>query len=231
MLSSGTWRRSVVTLGVVGLLTLTACSSTNWNAHRGQDAAAPVSAPPSTTTTVHKAHPTPTTHAAPPRTTPPTTRPPTSLPTLVPAPQTTPITVPYANASCEQQPPAGASSEALAYLVAVNATYPGWIAITQSLQSEGGLVSSGDMAAEIQVDTGFLSRLSNIHFSPKAEVYAAVLRTAVAQYIQLLTEYVHNPQPLDSTNVPHLDDVRAEASSSLRASLGLQQSTCEVLRP
>ena len=87
------------------------------------------------------------------------------------------------------------------------------------------------MSAQIAADTAFIFRLSAIHFSPDAEVYASLLRSTVTRYIALLTQYLANPQPLDQSDVPHLDDVRVQASSHLRATLGLQQSSCVVLRP
>jgi hypothetical protein len=132
---------------------------------------------------------------------------------------------------CEQAAPPGASADARAYLAAVNAAYPGWEAVTRSLQEEGGRVSLGDLAAEGHVEADFLVRLNAIHFSPRAAAPAGVLRRAVQQYVDTLRELFQRPRPLDETAVPRLDELMADTSAELRRVLGLRQSSCDVLQP
>ena len=132
---------------------------------------------------------------------------------------------------CEQAAPPGAPADARAYLVAVNTAYPGWKAVTKSLQEEGGRVSLGDLAAEIHVDTDYLVRLKAIHFSPHAAAPAGRLRQAVQQYVDTLRELFQRPRPLDETDVPRLDELMADTSAELRQVLGLPQSSCDVLQP
>jgi hypothetical protein len=159
-------------------------------------------------------------------------------PTTTAAPPTTTVAPEFPNAApgafaagCVEKAPAGASSEARAYLEAANQAYTGWDAVTRSLESEGELVSTGDLLAQAATDRGFLASLHKIHFTGVAASDAAEFVSVVQRYDVILMKLSRHPAPLDGTQVPTLDNLRAAASSQLRAELGLRQSSCVVLRP
>jgi hypothetical protein len=132
---------------------------------------------------------------------------------------------------CVEKVPAGASSEARAYLEAADQAYKGWTLVTRSLESENGLVSVGDLLAQAAADRGFVAGLSKIHFTGAAASDAAQLVNVVQRYDAILIQHSKHPAPLDDSQVPTLDNLRAAESSQLRDELGLPQSNCVVLRP
>ena len=84
---------------------------------------------------------------------------------------------------CEQAAPPGTSAEARAYLAAVNAAYPEWVSITKTMEARGDLLTLDTVIAELRVDREFLRSLKAIHFSAEPEVWAARLRSVLAEYI------------------------------------------------
>jgi hypothetical protein len=130
-------------------------------------------------------------------------------------------------------PPPGASGQARAYLAAANATYPLWIAVTRTLQSQDGHVFRRDLAPQIEADHQFKARLEQIQFTGAAAAAATRLDQILGSYIAALIQLQGTADPLQLTTsaAPPLDERRAEASAQLRTALGLPPSSCVVWRP
>jgi hypothetical protein len=108
-----------------------------------------------------------------------------------------------------------------------------WIAVTRTLESQGGHVFQRDLAPQIAADRQFKARLEQVRFTGAAAVPASRLERILGSYIATLTELQRSADPLrlDMSAAPVLDEERADASAQLRSALGLPQSSCDIWRP
>jgi hypothetical protein len=136
--------------------------------------------------------------------------------------------------TCIRAIPDGASQPAIDYLRAVNSDCPEWVQATNMIKANGNQANLAIVQAESRVDAQFLLQLRAIHFTGAAAQPAAALETAVSTYLSDLAKGVAAnglETPALNSEFKTVDTERADASSALREALGLQQSSCVVLRP
>lgn len=137
-------------------------------------------------------------------------------------------------ASCgSERAPVGTSAPAAAYVRAVNAAYPGWHSMSQTIADQGHKVYAQQLSQQIQTDQSFVTDLKGIAFTAKQQPAAAALIESVNQYDAFLQVSLENPGYLGAhqTEDQTLNDTRAAASAELRRVLGLPSSRCSYNRP
>ena len=136
--------------------------------------------------------------------------------------------------ACNETPPPGASKQAIDYLNAVDADYPGWLQVTQMIQSDGNNVNLQMFQLQSKIDRMFLGQLRSIPFTGISVEPARKLESDVSAYLSDMAT-AEASSNLGSTALwNQMNDVsndRAEASSALRTALGLPQASCDVQRP
>lgn len=204
-----------------------------------------VQGPPPMVDTIGPAHAVPVPVVAPPEPEPSAPNPtspadaaptPTSPADATPTPDADPQST---NPPCSEVPPvttapAGASQEAVAYMAAVAAGTPAWLAIDATLTAEGDdlLPSSADLSAEYKVDAAFTTALENIEWSAEVEPAASDLIYSLLDYLTFLNEYLgkggldQRYPDRDST----LLSARGAASANLRVALHLPPANCTLER-
>jgi hypothetical protein len=136
--------------------------------------------------------------------------------------------------ACNQTPPPGASKQAVDYSDAVEADYPGWLQVTQMIQSDGNNANLRILQFQSKIDRTFLGQLRSIPFTGSAAETARKLESDVSDYLSDMAT-AEASSNLGSTALwNQMNDVsndRSEASSALRTALGLPQASCDVQRP
>jgi hypothetical protein len=136
--------------------------------------------------------------------------------------------------ACTESPTPGESKQAVDYLNAVNADYPGWLQVTQLIQSDNNNVNLQILQLQSKIDTNFLRQLRSIPFSGATLQPARQLEADVSSYLKYMAT-AEASSNLGSTALwSQMDAVsndRSNASSALRTELGLPQSSCDVQRP
>lgn len=138
------------------------------------------------------------------------------------------------HAACgSERAPFGASAAATAYVRAVNASYPDWSAMSDTIRSQGMKVRPDQMVMQLQGDEKFLAALKTIPFSASQRPAADGLITAIEQYDAFVQTASQNPGYLSANQEQDrtLNDARALASSRLRSALRLPLSSCTYNRP
>jgi hypothetical protein len=140
-------------------------------------------------------------------------------------------------AGCVQPIPPGASSQAAAYLTAVNQDDAQWAKVTSLVMNDPTTnYNSQILALQTAVDTQFEHQLQSIDFTGPAATPAGLLKSIVRAYITAMNRAAadlrtHTDDPAVNNTLHTLDGQRAQASSELRASLNLPQSDCILMRP
>jgi hypothetical protein len=136
--------------------------------------------------------------------------------------------------ACTETPMPGWSKQALDYINAVNADYPGWLQVTQLIQSNNNNVNLQMLQLQSKIDTNFLRQLRSIPFTGATLEPARQLEADVSSYLKDMAT-AEASSNLGSTALwSQMDAVsndRSNASSALRTALGLPQSSCDVQRP
>lgn len=138
------------------------------------------------------------------------------------------------HAACgSERAPFGASAAATAYVRAVNASYPDWSAMSNTIRSQDFKVRPDQMVLQLQGDEKFLAALKTIPFSASQRPAADGLITAIEQYDAFVQTASQNPGYLSANQAQDrtLNDARALASSRLRSALRLPLSSCSYNRP
>ncbi|WP_263731881.1 hypothetical protein [Cellulomonas sp. SG140] len=138
------------------------------------------------------------------------------------------------HAACgSERAPFGASAAATAYVRAVNASYPDWSAMSDTIRAQDMKVRPDQMVMQLQGDEKFLAALKTIPFSASQRPAADGLITAIEQYDAFVQTASQNPGYLSANQEQDrtLNDARALASSRLRNALRLPLSSCTYNRP
>jgi hypothetical protein len=136
--------------------------------------------------------------------------------------------------ACTETPIPGWSKPALDYIDAVNADYPGWLQVTQLIQSDDNNVNLQILQLQSKIDTNFLRQLRSIPFTGAALEPARQLEADVSSYLKYMATAEASGNLGSSALWSQMDAVsndRSNASSALRTALGLPQSSCDVQRP
>jgi hypothetical protein len=136
--------------------------------------------------------------------------------------------------ACTEMPMPGASRQAIDYINAVNGDYPGWLQVTQLIQSDNNNVNLQILQLQSKVDTNFLRQLRSIPFTGPTLEPARRLEADVSSYLADMATAEASSNLGSSALWSQMNAVsndRADASSALRTALGLPQSSCDVQRP
>jgi hypothetical protein len=142
---------------------------------------------------------------------------------------------PATNASsCTETVPVGASGAATRYLDAVNSDYQTWTQVTRLIEANRFQYNLQILALESTVDARFLGQLQAIPFTGASAGPAAHLETDVSAYVAALAKgriEIGHSDPTLSADLGSIDNARAQASATLRSTLGLPPSSCVIDRP
>jgi hypothetical protein len=136
--------------------------------------------------------------------------------------------------SCIEAVPAGSSTAATSYLNSVNADYPGWVQVTQLMESNGGQADLQALELQSKIDTTFLHQLRSITFIGAAVQPAHQLEADLSSYLSGLADAQASNGQQSAASASAMEAAstdRANASAALRQALGLPASSCSILRP
>ena len=129
--------------------------------------------------------------------------------------------------------PAGASPAAVAYMAAIEASTPSWLAIHNKLQAQVDILRGDDLVAEYQADSDFVLALEAIDFPPDVTPAASDLIYSILDYLTFLNETI-NKRAIDEAYGPRdeaLLAARGTAAAHLREVLQLPPGNCGYRRP
>lgn len=129
--------------------------------------------------------------------------------------------------------PAGASAAAVAYVQAVNASSPEWLAMSSTIAAQGQKVRPEQMTMQLEADRKFVAALKGIQFPQAQQPAAQALISSVEQYDAFVQTASENPGYLNAHQAEDrtVNDDRAAASAELRRELRLPLSRCSYNRP
>lgn len=132
-----------------------------------------------------------------------------------------------------ERAPLGASPAAVAYVHAINASTPEWMAMSKTIADQGYKVKPEQMTMQLAADQKFVTALKGIQFPAAQQPAAQNLITAVEQYDAFVQTASENPGFLSEHQADDqaLNNNRAAASSVLRQQLHLPASRCSYNRP
>lgn len=132
-----------------------------------------------------------------------------------------------------EQPPAGASDAARAYVAAINASAPDWGALSDRIAQQELVMHLEDLQAQVDADAPFVRAVRAIDYSEQVQPVATAFVLAVMKYDQFLLQNVRRGE--FSTSFSEVDaavnDQRSLRSSQLRDALGLSSGVCAFNRP
>jgi hypothetical protein len=118
-------------------------------------------------------------------------------------------------------------------VAATNLVVPQWIAIAQSIASNGGNARINDFVSEMNADSKLLAELDRISFSGQTAGLAASFETYLREYVAEVRLIVRQgATAAEMAELDHIDQERSDASGLFRAALGLSANYgCQWVHP